>query len=151
MRFDDLAEYPCSITRPLTVLGDRWTLLIVKQAFTGVRRFEDFHQSLGISRSRLTDRLDRLVEQEIFYREPYRDGRTRYEYRLTDKGHDLYPILMALRDWGDTYMAPDGPPVRYLHKGCTGEVHAHLVCDVCGETATAREVVPEPGPGALAG
>lgn len=151
MRFDDLAEYPCSITRPLTVLGDRWTLLIVKQAFAGVRRFEDFHVSLGISRSRLTDRLDRLIEHDVLYREPYRDGgRTRYEYRLTAKGHDLYPILIALRDWGDTYMAPDGAPVKYTHKGCTGEVRAHLTCDVCGEAATARDVVPEPGPGAIA-
>ena len=148
MRFDDLVNQPCSITRPLTVFGDRWTLLIVKQSFAGVRRFEDFHASLGISRSRLTDRLDRLVEHEILDRVPYRDGRTRYEYRLTEKGRDLYPILIALRDWGDEYMAPDGPPVKYIHAGCTGEVHAHLTCDVCGEEAGARDVKPEAGPGA---
>ena len=151
MRFDDLADQPCSITRPLTVLGDRWTLLIVKQAFAGVRRFEDFHTSLGISRSRLTDRLDRLVEHGILVREPYRDGRTRYGYRLTEKGLEIYPVLIALRDWGDRYMAPDGPPVRYVHSGCTGEVHAHLICDACGEEAGAREVTPEVGPGAPVG
>ena len=147
MRYEELIDQPCSITRPLTVLGDRWTFLIVKQAFAGVRRFEDFLASLGISRSRLADRLDRLVEQGILVREPYRDGRTRLEYRLTEKGHELYPILMAIRDWGDRHMAPDGPPVRYRHRDCGGEAHVHLCCEACGEEIAAREVVPEPGPG----
>ena len=150
MRFDELADQPCSITRPLTVLGDRWTLLVVKQAFAGVRRFEDFHVSLGISRSRLSDRLDRLVEHGILSREPYVDGRTRYEYRLTRKGLDLYPVLIALRDWGDEYMAPDGAPVRYIHQGCNGEVHAHVTCSSCGSEAGAPDVVVEPGPGSVA-
>ena len=150
MRFQDLADQPCSITRPLTVLGDRWTFVIVKQAFAGVRRFEDFQASLGISRGRLADRLDRLVEHEILRREPYRDGRTRHEYRLTEKGLDLYPILIAFRDWGDTYMAPDGPPVHYRHTDCGGEAHTHVACDTCGEALSARDVTPAPGPGALA-
>lgn len=149
MRFEDLADIPCSITRPLTVLGDRWTFLVVKQAFAGVRRFEDFQSSLGISRGRLSDRLDRLVEEGILRRAPYKDERrTRLEYRLTDKGHELYPILIAIRDWGDRHMAPDGPPVRYRHRGCTGEARVELRCDACGEELTARDVVPEPGPGA---
>ncbi len=148
MRFEELADQPCSITRPLTVLGDRWTFVIVKQAFAGVRRFEDFQASLGISRGRLADRLDRLVEHGILRREPYRDGRTRHEYRLTEKGLDLYPILIAIRDWGDRHMAPDGPPVHYRHTGCGGEAHAHVDCDACGEELTARDVTPEPGPGA---
>ena len=147
MRYEELIDQPCSITRPLTVLGDRWTFLIVKQAFAGVRRFEDFLASLGISRSRLADRLDRLVEQGILVREPYRNGRTRLEYRLTEKGHELYPILMAIRDWGDRHMAPGGPPVRYRHRDCGGEAHVHLRCDACGEEITARDVAPEPGPG----
>ena len=121
MRFEDLADQPCSITRPLTVFGDRWTFVIVKQAFAGVRRFEDFQASLGISRGRLSDRLDRLVEHDILRREPYRNGRTRHEYRLTQKGLDLYPVLIAIRDWGDAYMAPDGPPVNYRHTTCGGE------------------------------
>jgi len=148
MRYEELIDQPCSISRPLAVLGDRWTFVIVKQAFAGVRRFEDFQASLGISRSRLTDRLDRLVEHGILDRVPYRDGRTRHEYRLTDKGIELYPVLIAIRDWGDRHMAPDGPPVHYRHAGCGGEAHVTLACDRCGDELTARDVVPEAGPGA---
>ena len=148
MRYEELIDQPCSISRPLAVLGDRWTFVIVKQAFAGVRRFEDFQASLGISRGRLTDRLDRLVEHGILDRVPYRDGRTRHEYRLTDKGIELYPVLIAIRDWGDRHMAPDGPPVHYRHAGCGGDAHVTLACDRCGDALTARDVAPEPGPGA---
>lgn len=148
MRHEDLADYPCSIIRPLTILGDRWTFILVKQAFAGTRRFEDFSAALGISRGRLSDRLSRLVEEGILRREPYRDGgRTRHEYRLTEKGHGLYPVLLALRDWGDLHMAPDGPPVLYRHRDCGGEAHVHVTCERCGEGLTARDVAPEPGPG----
>jgi DNA-binding HxlR family transcriptional regulator len=150
MRHEDLTGYPCSIIRPLSVLGDRWTFMVVKQAFAGTRRFEEFLAALGISRGRLADRLDRLVENGILERVPYKDGRTRLEYRLTEKGHALYPVLLALRDWGDRYMAPEGPPVLYRHEGCGGEAHVHLTCDRCGEEITARDVAVEPGPGLLA-
>jgi DNA-binding HxlR family transcriptional regulator len=149
MRHADLTDYPCSIIRPLSVLGDRWTFMVVKQAFAGTRRFEEFLAALGISRGRLADRLDRLVEHEILERVPYKDGRTRQEYRLTEKGLALYPVLLALRDWGDIYMAPDGPPVLYQHTGCGGEAHTHITCDVCDEEITARDVSPAPGPGLL--
>ncbi|MDQ5894080.1 MAG: hypothetical protein QG596_341 [Actinomycetota bacterium] len=150
MKYEELIEQPCSITRPMTVLGDRWTFLIVKQSFAGVRRFEDFLTSLGISRGLLSERLDRLVEHGILDREPYKDERrTRMEYRLTTKGRDLYPILIAIRDWGDTYMAPDGPPVHYRHAGCGGEAHVHITCDKCGEELSAHDVAPEPGTGAV--
>ncbi|WP_280428882.1 winged helix-turn-helix transcriptional regulator [Nocardia brasiliensis] len=148
MRYEELADVPCSITRPLVIFGDRWTLLILKFAFSGVRRFNAFQSALGISRSRLQDRLDRLIEHEILVKQKAAVG-AHEEYRLTQKGHDIYPILMAIRDWGDTYMAPDGPPVRYAHRECTGEVHAKLECDVCGSAVTARDVTPEPGPGLL--
>ena len=140
---------PCSIVRPLSLLGDRWTLVLLRQSFAGIRRFEDFQATLGISRSRLADRLGRLVDAGILTREPYKDNRTRLEYRLTQKGHDLYPVLMALRDWGDAHMAEDGPPVHYLHAGCGGEAHVHLHCDRCHAALTARDVQPAPGPGAL--
>jgi DNA-binding HxlR family transcriptional regulator len=145
VRYEELEEVPCSIVRPLTVLGDRWTLVVLRQAFAGIRRFEDFQSTLGISRSRLADRLERLVEHGILRREAYKAGRTRYEYRLTEKGLDLYPVLMALRDWGDRYMAPDGPPVAYLHEGCGGEAHVHLECDRCGAPVNAREIRPAAG------
>ena len=149
MRYEELADEPCSITRPLVVLGDRWTLLVLKQAFSGIRRFNAFQAALGISRSRLQDRLDRLVEHDILVKQKP-EGGSHEEYRLTDKGFAIYPILMALRDWGDVYMAPDGPPVRYAHRDCTGEAHVHLECDVCGQAMTAREVTPMPGPGLVA-
>ena len=146
MRYEELADYPCSITRPLVVLGDRWTLLVLKTAFNGVRRFNAFQAVLGISRSRLQDRLDRLVEHEILVKSQVAEG-SYAEYRLTAKGHDIYPILMALRDWGDRYMAPDGPPVHFGHVDCRGEAHVSLACDACGSAVTAREIVPTPGPG----
>lgn len=148
MRYEDLAEEPCSITRPLVVLGDRWTLLVLKHAFSGVRRFNAFQAACGISRGRLQDRLDRLVEHEILVKHKPAEGAYE-EYRLTPKGFDIYPILMAFRDWGDAYMAPDGPPVVYRHRDCTGEAHARLECDVCASAMTARDVVPELGPGLL--
>ncbi|WP_243841380.1 helix-turn-helix domain-containing protein [Mycobacterium sp. DL592] len=152
VRYEELADVACSITRPLVVLGDRWTFLLVKQAFAGTTRYEDFLESLGIPRGRLADRLDRLVDEGILRREPYKaaNSRTRDAYRLTDKGLALYPVLMALRDWGDTYMAPDGPPVHYRHRGCGGEAHIRLECDTCHEELTARDVAPEAGPGMTA-
>ncbi|MEZ0049544.1 DNA-binding HxlR family transcriptional regulator [Mycobacterium sp. MAA66] len=151
MRFDALHDEPCSILRPLALLGDRWTLVILRQAFAGVRRFEDFQSSLGISRSMLTERLTRLVDAGVLSRQAYRDTRrTRHEYRLTEKGLDLYPVLMALRSWGDRYLAPDGPFIEYRHGSCGGAVEVHLQCDDCGHDVTARDVTPEPGPGLVA-
>jgi DNA-binding HxlR family transcriptional regulator len=154
MRYEELAELPCSITRPLVIFGDRWTLLVIKFAFAGVRRFNEFHAALGISRSRLQDRLDRLVEHGILVKQKAAVG-AHEEYRLTPKGHDIYPILMAIRDWGDAYLAPDGPPVHYRHRDCAdgefGEAHVKLECDSCAKELTAREVTPLPGPGMVFG
>lgn len=146
MRYEELADFPCSITRPLVVLGDRWTLLVLKFAFAGVRGFNDFRSALGISRSRLQDRLDRLVEHEILVKQPSGES-GRQQYRLTDKGRALYPVLMAIKDWGDAYMAPEGPPVLYSHRDCGGEAHAVLQCSRCSQELTARDVEPLPGPG----
>ena len=148
MRSAELINEQCSIARPATLLGDPWTLVILRQAFSRVRRFEDFHAQLGISRSLLADRLGKLVEAGILRREPYKDEvRTRDQYRLTEKGLDLYPALMALREWGDRYMADDGPPIRLRHRDCGGEPHVHLTCDRCGEEITARDAEARPGPG----
>src|SRR5882757_2816644 len=109
MRAAELAEETCSIARPATLLGDRWTLVILRQAFNGVRRFDDFQQSLGVSRSLLSTRLEKLVDEGVLRREPYKDQtRTRDQYRLTEKGLDLYPVLMAMKQWGDKYMADEG-------------------------------------------
>jgi DNA-binding HxlR family transcriptional regulator len=148
MRASELAQERCSIARPATLLGDEWTLVILRQAFSRVRRFEDFQQTLGISRSLLSDRLNTLVEAGILRREPYKDEvRTRDQYRLTEKGLDLYPVLMALREWGDKYMAEEGPPVRIRHRDCGGEPRINLRCDRCGEKIRARDAEAAPGPG----
>jgi DNA-binding HxlR family transcriptional regulator len=146
VRYEELADVPCSITRPLVLLGDRWTLLVLKFAFAGVRRFNELQQALGIPRGRLRDRLERLVEHGILVKQPPKAG-AHHEYRLTQKGHDLYTILMAVKDWGDTYMAPDGPPMLYRHRDCGGDAHAHLICDRCNQELNARAIVPEFGPG----
>jgi DNA-binding HxlR family transcriptional regulator len=146
VRYKELADEPCSITRPLVVFGDSWTLLILKYAFIGVRRFNAFHAALGVSRSRLQDRLDRLVEHDILAKQKSDEG-AHEEYRLTAKGHALYPVLMAVKDWGDTYMAPDGVPVHYRHQGCGGDAHVRLECGSCGSELTARDIAVSPGPG----
>jgi DNA-binding HxlR family transcriptional regulator len=148
MRSAELINQNCSVARPATLLGDPWTLVILRQAFSRVRRFDEFQRHLGISRSLLADRLQTLVEAGILERRPYKDEiRTREEYRLTQKGLDLYPALMALREWGDRYMAEDGPPLSIRHRDCGGEAHVHLSCDRCGEELGARDTEVAPGPG----
>lgn len=148
MRAARLAEERCSIARPAALLGDRWTLVLLRQAFSGIKRFEDFQSTLGISRSLLSERLGKLVDAGILWREPYKDEiRTRDRYRLTEMGLDLYPVLMALREWGDRYMAQEGPPLLVRHRGCGGEPTIHLTCDRCGEEVGARDAEPVPGPG----
>jgi DNA-binding HxlR family transcriptional regulator len=147
MRASEIAEQDCSIARPAAVLGDRWTLMILRQAFTGMKRFEDFQQSLGISRSLLADRLGKLVEAGVLRREPYKDDvRTRDRYRLTEMGLDLYPVLIAFRDWGDRYLR-DGPRAAIRHKDCGGEPILEVRCSKCGEEMGARDAEAVPGPG----
>jgi DNA-binding HxlR family transcriptional regulator len=141
----------CSIARSLEVLGDRWTLLVLRDAFLSVRRFEDFQRRLGVARNVLTDRLSRLVEEEILQRVPYHERPARFEYRLTEKGLDLWPVMMTLLQWGDRYyLEPRGAPVVVRHRECGGQVNGHLTCDKCGAELGPRGVVTEPGPGAVA-
>jgi DNA-binding HxlR family transcriptional regulator len=149
MSYRDLADEDCSIARPIAVLGDRWTLIVLRQCFRGVRRFEEFQSTLGLSRSVLSQRLGHLVENGILERRAYTgDRRSRDEYVLTDKGMDLYPVLMALRTWSDKYQAPDGALVEYHHRGCSGSAVVRHMCAECGQELTARDVTPMPGPGA---
>ena len=140
----------CSIARALEVLGDRWTILVMRDAFMRVRRFDDFQRNLGVARNVLTDRLGRLVDEGILARVPYHDRPARYEYRLTDKGLDLWPVMMALLQWGDHHYAADGRPRVIRHRDCGGELTRHLTCAKCGAELGPRDVVAEPGPGALA-
>jgi DNA-binding HxlR family transcriptional regulator len=150
MRAAEIADQSCSIARPAALLGDRWTLVILRQAFNGMKRFEDFQESLGISRSLLSERLGRLVEAGVLRREPYKDSvRTRDRYRLTQMGLDLYPVLMALRQWGDRYLADDYAPLDIRHRGCGGVPTLELRCSKCGEEVGARDAeVHSPVPAA---
>ena len=144
MRHDALATMPCAIARSMAVLGERWTLVILRSAFMGARRFEDYQSSTGIARNILTDRLKTLVDSGVLARRPYAEhpGRTLYEYRLTDKGLDLYPVLVSLMQWGNRYGGfEDGPPVELEHKTCGSATTPKLVCSACGEELLAREVV----------
>ena len=128
----------CSIARTLEVIGDRWTMLVIRDAFHGVRRFEEFQERLGIARNVLSSRLTRLVEEEVLEKRLYQDRPPRFEYRLTPKGVDLFPVMVSLMKWGDRHAPnPDGPPVVVLHRGCGGEVDERLLCDRCGEPVTA--------------
>jgi DNA-binding HxlR family transcriptional regulator len=141
----------CSIARALEVLGDRWTMLVIRDAFAGVRRFDDFQRDLGVARNVLSDRLGRLVEECVLERRPYQERPERFEYRLTEKGVDLWRSLISLMKWGDRYYAPpEGPPRVVRHRDCGGEVGANFVCERCGAQIEARDVRLEPGPGAAA-
>ena len=139
----------CSVARALEILGDRWTLLVLRDAFMRVRRFEDFQRRLGVARNVLTDRLNRLVEEDILKRVPSQERPARFEYRLTEKGAALWPVIMTLMRWGDQYYVGEaGPPMVVRHRDCGGTVTDHLTCSACGAELGPRDVVAEPGPGA---
>ena len=131
----------CSIAATLAVIGDRWTMLILRDSFRGVRRFDDFQQSLGVARNLLADRLCRLVEHEVLEKLPYQDHPVRFEYRLTAKGIDLSQPLVALMHWGDRWESGvDGPAVVLVHDACGTDVAQELVCWHCDTTITPSEL-----------
>jgi DNA-binding HxlR family transcriptional regulator len=143
----------CSIERTLSVLGEKWTLLVLREAFKGVRRFADLQAGTGAPRQVLSARLNRLVEEDLLRKVPYREPgqRQRDEYRLTQKGLDLYPIMIALMHWGDRYVAdPEGPSVIVTHRDCGAPVEQYFRCADGHEIAGPREVTRIPGPGAAA-
>jgi DNA-binding HxlR family transcriptional regulator len=138
----------CSIARSLEVLGERWTLLVVRDALLGLRRFDDFARSLGIARNILTDRLGRLVTAEVLRRTPYQQRPVRYEYQLTPMGYELAVPIIGLMHWGDKHLAgPDGPPRLTRHTACGGTLHAALTCEKCHAPVSLTELEVLPGPG----
>ncbi len=139
----------CSVASTLAVIGDRWTMLILREAFTRTRRFDDFQRALGVARNVLSERLGRLTDEGILERSPYQDNPVRYEYRLTEKGLDLWPILISLLKWGDRY-AVDAPSRLIVHRDCGGEVTERLTCDRCGAPLGPRDVEVQPGPAVTA-
>jgi DNA-binding HxlR family transcriptional regulator len=144
-------DYPnqiCSIARSLEVVGERWSLLIVRDVMNGHRRFDQLQKALGVARNVLSARLQRLIEEDILERRPYQRNPERCEYFLTEKGLDLWPALIALLNWGDRYSpSADGPPMLIVHKECGGAVSDRGICENCGKVLNARDAQALPGPG----
>lgn len=148
MRRTSFADVNCSIAKTLEIVGEWWTLVVVRHAFLGIHRFDDFVERLGISRNVLTDRLDTLVSAGILERRAYDEPRGRYDYLLTDKGRALWPVLVTLRQWGDEWVTGAGnEPLLLEHRDRGHRTTALLTCDVCGEPLDARSVRTVDGPG----
>jgi DNA-binding HxlR family transcriptional regulator len=141
----------CSVKRALDIVGEKWTLLVLREAFYGARRFEEFQARLGCARNLLAERLNTLVTAEVLQRIPYKEPgqRGRHEYRLTEKGLDLLPAIIALMQWTDRWQAdPNGPPVEITHRECGHPVELILRCEHDNTPLSARDTEPRPGPGA---
>ena len=135
----------------MAILGERWTVVVLREVFLGVRRFDDIRRHAGIPRQVLTNRLAMLVEHGILERRPYQESgaRTRHEYRLTPRGQELQPILLAISQWGDRHLAdPAGPPITFVHRDCDEPVHVELRCEAGHVVDEPREVTGRRGPGA---
>jgi DNA-binding HxlR family transcriptional regulator len=150
-------DYPtqyCPVAGSLEVVGERWTLLIIRDVFLGIRRFEDIQRDLGVARNVLQARLERLVEHGILVKRPYQDRPVRCEYRLTEKGADLWPVLVALLKWGDRYTIDGERPMILQHRDCGGELDDRRRCTVCETDVSVTEAIavrtgatrPEPAP-----
>ncbi|HWS36108.1 MAG TPA: helix-turn-helix domain-containing protein [Actinoplanes sp.] len=141
----------CTVERAMSVLGEKWTVVVLREVFTGIRRFDDMRVRTRIPRQVLTNRLNTLVEHGVLRREAYREpgARLRHEYRLTEKGFDLYPVMIALAEWGNRHLAdPEGPPIAYVHRDCGAELHLDVTCADGHRVTGKREIQPRPGPGA---
>lgn len=138
----------CSIARTLEVVGERWTLLVLRDVLQGARRFDELVESLGVARNVLSDRLDRLVDHGLLERKPYQDRPPRFDYHPTAKGGELLVVLLGLMHWGDRHLAGEaGPPRLVEHRDCGGAVVEQLACATCRQTVTPDQVTTRPGPG----
>ena len=148
MRGVQLSDLHCSVARTLDIVGERWTLLVLRDAFNGLSKFDEFAESLPIARNILASRLKTLVDHDVLARELYQEHPPRYQYRLTAKGAALYPVLIGLFNWGDEFLAGEGgPPVKFNHRDCdapaapgTARPEAVVVCGGCGEPLGPRDV-----------
>jgi DNA-binding HxlR family transcriptional regulator len=131
---------PCSVARTLQVIGDRWSFLVIREFFYGVRRFDEFQERLGIASNILADRLQRLVEQGVAQKQLYQERPKRYEYRLTDMGRDLYGSMLIMMAWGDKWLSGGKPPLKLRHRACDHDFHAIVVCDNCGRELDPHEM-----------
>jgi DNA-binding HxlR family transcriptional regulator len=131
---------PSSVARTLKVIGDRWSFMVIREAFFGVRRFDDLQSKLGIASNILIDRLNRLVAEGIFSRDKYQDLPQRFDYSLTEKGKDLYGPLIAMLRWGDRWLAKDAPPLILTHRACGSDFSPAVICDQCRRPLAARDM-----------
>jgi DNA-binding HxlR family transcriptional regulator len=141
----------CAIGATVGLIGERPTFLVLREAFNGVRRFADMQRRTGMPRQVLSDRLAHLVDEGLLRKVPYQESgqRSRYEYRLTEKGLDLYPVLVAMIEWGDRYaVGSAGPQVLLRHRDCGEPVQLQMSCRAGHVLESAREITPLPGPGA---
>jgi DNA-binding HxlR family transcriptional regulator len=151
MKHDDLLGANCAIARTGAVLGERWVIAILRAAYFRAHTFEDYQRETGIARNILTDRLQRLVDFGILERRTYAQGakRTLSEYRLTEAGLDLYPVIASILAWGEKHTGlVNGAPTELFHRTCGEVTHARVVCECCGEELDPHDVEVRPGPGA---
>jgi DNA-binding HxlR family transcriptional regulator len=150
MRWQDVDTGNCSVQRALSVVGEKWSLLVLRDAFNGLRRFDEFRRHLGVSEAVLADRLRTLADAGVLERRGYQESgqRTRVEYVVTERGWGLQPVVVGLLQWGDRYLADeDGPPVQVRHRDCGAPAEAVVRCTRCGHPITARDTEVSPGPG----
>lgn len=144
----DTSDWPCTIARSANLLGDHWNLLLVRQACLGTRRFDDFQRELGIGRNILTRRLSQLVDEGMMQRVEYQEHPPRSEYRLTQQGREVYPILAAMAAWGERWLTgPEGSPLVLHHTACDHDMYAMVVCSECAAPIDVREMQAQRGPG----
>lgn len=141
----DTSNWNCTIARSANLLADQWTILVLREAFMGTRRFDTFTRHLGIARNILTNRLTLLVDEGLLSTIDYQQRPVRHEYRLTEKGHDAYPVLAAMAAYGERWLVgPDGPPVQLHHSTCDHDMSAVVVCSHCRDPLSARDVAVRP-------
>ncbi|QUW84279.1 helix-turn-helix transcriptional regulator [Streptomyces mirabilis] len=148
MRRTSFANWPCSIARTMDLLGDWWTPLVLREAFYGIKRFDEFQQELGIARNTLADRLRRLVDEGLMEKRSYQQDPVRYDYVLTEMGSDFFGVLAAMNGWGNRWLAGEqGAPVVFHHDRCGHQGEPEVVCGECKEPMTAADTHPRMGPG----
>lgn len=132
----------CSVARTMEIVGEKWALLAVREVFLGNRRFDEMVRKIGAPRDTLTARLRSLVNAGILERRQYSEHPARYEYRLTEAGLELYPVILTLMRWGDKYLAGDDGPPMVIQHACGNRLQAKVVCEACGEQVEARAARP---------
>lgn len=147
MRKENFKHLECSLARALDMIGEWWTLLIIRDLLYGINTFDLLCKDLGIARNVLADRLKKLMERQLIEKRAKQEGSRRHTYRLTPKGKDLFPIIMALVAWGDHWESPHGPPIVFTHQPDGHPVQPMVICAQCGEALKARDINPQKGPG----